>query len=256
MAAFDGWDGMTPPLEWKRVLAMDVGGATPNNLEWAAVCPDTQTLVFYDEVNLTTTDMREIALRALPKMKAPSGIEYQFTAKVVDYENRVAADDMARYGIRFSNAIKHDKTTSIQRLAGYLHPNPARPYPKWHPKAGRLGAPLLFITEGCPRLIHELPLQKWKNDASGASMKDEMDRNIRHDAVDCALYIARVMPAPITIPIPKIAAVEDSRSLQSKLYWLDVKRMEERNKQGENRKPYSASHIGGGTWKSLSGYSG
>lgn len=254
--AYEGWENGTPPPDWKRLLAMDVGGATPNNLEWAAVCPDTQSLVFYDEVNLTTTDMRLIAMLALPKMKHSSGVEYQFTAKVVDYENRVAADDMARYGIRFSNAIKHDKTTSIQRLAGYLHPNPLRPFPKWHPKAGKPGSPLMFITEGCPKLIHELPLQKWKNDATGASMKDEMDRAVRHDAVDCALYIARVMPAPITIPVPKIVVVEDTRSLQSKLYWQDVKAQAERMKQGEARKPYNASHISEGVWRSRSGYSG
>lgn len=242
-----GWIDGTPPPDWPRVMAMDVGGATPNALEWFAQDPESLCLVAYDEINETTTDMRKIAMLALPKMKHPSGVGYNFLAKVIDYENRIAADDMAKHGIRFTNAVKQNKTVSIHRLAGYLHPNPKRPFPIWHPNSGKLGSPLLFITSRCKTLIKEIPIQKWKNERVGDSMKDEMDRSIRHDSVDCALYVARIMPAPVTIPVPKIMQQEDSRSLQSKLYWADVKAREQW-KTTPGRKPYNPTH-GGSEWK-------
>lgn len=243
---YEGWENEVPPKHWKRLVAFDVGGATANNLEWAAVDPDSQSLVFYDEVRKITTDMEAVAKLSLPKMK-PEGseTEYEFIAKVGDYENRIALADMERYGIRFTNAVKQNKIFSVHRLAGYLHQNPKRPYPEWHPLAGQLGAPLMFIMSRCKYLIEEIPQQKWKNDAKGTNVKDELDRTVKHDAVDCALYIARLMPAPITIPIPKQKPEIEKRSLQSILYWADVKKHKEATSKGEVRQPYSPNHSGG-----------
>lgn len=259
---FQGWKDGVPPIGWVRLLAMDVGGATANNLEFAAICPETQSLVYYEEVNVVTTDMRRVAELALPYMKPEgSDSEYNFLAKVGDYENRVALDDMRRHGIAFTNAVKHDKTLSVQRLSGYLHPNPKRPFPPWHPLAGQLGAPLAYITSRCTHLISELPQQRWKKaDAravDGASMKDELDRSVKHDAVDCALYVARILPAPATIPIPKIKLAKDERSLQSQLYWADVARAKAQQSATAPRKAYNPSHSSGGVdlCKSLLGFS-
>lgn len=251
---YEGWVDGIPPATWKRIMTMDVGGATPNNLEWFAQDPESMSLVAYDEVNMTTTSMRDIAERALPKMKHPSGAEYDYIAKAGDYENRVALDDMGRHGITFTNAVKHNKILSIHRLAGYLHDNPKRPFPVWHPRAGQFGAPLLFITLACKHLIRELPQQKWKSERIGDSIKDEMDRSVIHDAVDCALYATRILPAPATIPIPKIAIENDTRSLQSRLYWEDVRREKERKMAAETRKKYNPSHGGGRNWSSLLGF--
>lgn len=243
---YEGWENGIPPKHWKRLLSFDVGGATANNLEWVAVDPDSQSIVFYDEVRKITTDMEEVANMSLPKMKPEgSDTEYEFIAKVGDYENRIALADMARYGIKFTNAVKQNKIFSVHRLAGYLHQNPKRPYPAWHPLAGQLGAPLMFITSRCPRLIEEIPLQKWKNDAKGTTTKDELDRAIKHDAVDCALYIARLMPAPITIPVPKVKPEAEKRSLQSILYWADVKKHKESESGVQARRQYTPNHSGG-----------
>jgi hypothetical protein len=253
---FKDWENDIPPRYWKRILAMDVGGATANVLEWAALCPETQSLVFYDEVHKVTTDMSEVAKLALPKMK-PEGSqnEYEFIAKAGDYENKIALDDMARHGIRFTNAVKQNKIFSVHRFAGYLHPNPKRPYPSWHPMAGQYGAPLFFSTPRCKHLNDEIPQQKWKNEAKGTSVKDELDRTVKHDAVDCALYIARIMPAPITIPIlvPKIQT--ETRSLQSQIYWENVRMQEERKSNVQSRTPYTPGHVGGNDqWRSLLGF--
>jgi hypothetical protein len=254
---FQDWVNGVPPLAWLRLLAMDVGGATPNALEWGAQCPETQSLVIYDEVNVTTTDMRAVAALSLPKMKHPgTETEYTFLAKVGDYENRIALDDMSKHGIRFTNAVKQNKTLSVHRLAAYLHPNPLRPFPSWHPRAGELGAPLLFITPNCKHAIAELPQQKWKAESDGTTMKDELDRSVRHDAVDCLLYITRILPAPTQIPIPKVLLVEDLRDNNSKMYWADVKKHLAQRDQSAPRKPYNPNHGGGNDqWKSLLGFS-
>jgi hypothetical protein len=244
--AFEGWTDGIPPVEWPRVLAMDVGGATANALEWGAKDPVSHSLVMYDEINVVTTDMRLVAEQAKPKMKTLTGEEYHFLFKVIDHENRIAGDDMARHGLRFTNAVKQNKALSIHRLSGYLHPNPLRPFPIWHPRAGQLGSPLLFIMSPCKNLIKELPVQKWKT-GEGDMVKDEMDRTIRHDAVDCLLYIARLLPAPVDIPILKVKAVEDPRSIQSRLYWADVKKHAEKMSEAETRRKYNPGH-GGGTW--------
>lgn len=243
---FQGWENGGPPRSWERLLSFDVGGASPNAMEFAARCPQSSCIVFYDEIHITTTSMRKVAELALPKMK-PEGSqeEYNFIFKVGDYENKVALDDMAKYGIRFTNAVKQNKITSVHRLAGYMHPNDKRPFPSWHPRAGELGSPLMFTTPACKHLNEEIPLQKWKNDGKGDSVKDELDRSVKHDALDCALYIARVLPAPALIAIAAVETKEDSMSMQSRMYYQAVKDNEERKNNTESRRPYNASHTNG-----------
>jgi hypothetical protein len=203
----------------------------------------------YDEITKVTTDIRALAELAKPKLKdAETDQEYEFAFKCGDYENRVALDDMGRHGIKFTNAIKHDKNLSVQRLSQYLHPNPLRPYPDFHPKAGQPGAPLLFVAPTCPVLIKEIPLQRWKK-GENEQVKDEMDRTIRHDTVDALLYIVRMLPAPATIPIKKILPKKQDLDLQSKIYWAQVKAIEAQKAEHEPRKPYSPAHQGWQPWR-------
>lgn len=248
--SYTGFENGIPPKTWKRIMAMDVGGATANAIEIAAICPETQSIVFYDEVYKVTAEMGEIAKLVLPKMKfEESQDEYDFIAKVGDYENRIALADMARHGIRFTNAVKQNKIFSVHRLSSYIHPNPKRPYPSWHPLAGQYGAPLLFVTLACKHLIEEIPQQKWKESSDkGKSLKDELDRSVPHDAVDCALYIARLLPAPATIPIPKPKAAKETRSLQSILYWADVKKRREQESNVQPQKLYRPAHMRSNKW--------
>jgi hypothetical protein len=252
MPPFEGWlDESTPPSHWNRALSFDVGGATNNALEWVAICPETQSIVAYDEVIKITTDIRMLAGLCKPKMIDPTtGNEYNFVIRVGDFENRVALDDMGRHGIRFNNAVKTNKNLSIQRMSQYLHPNPMRPFPGWHPRAGQLGAPLMYIMPACKQLIKEIPLQKWKV-GEGDQIKDEMDRNVQHDAVDCILYIVRMLAAPASIPVPKVIKKESKMNLISRLYWEDVKRLEQsKNGSVQHRKAYNPAHQGGQiAWK-------
>lgn len=248
MRAFENWDAGVPPTDWPRLLAMDVGGATANCLEWVAQDPVSKSIVFYNEVHKVTADMRLVADMSLPYMKDSRGQQYNFLAKVGDQENKIALSDMGKYGITFTNAVKQNKLVSVQRLSGYLHPNPNRHFPAWHPRAGQLGAPLMYITPACKHLIEEIPQQKWKSETGGTDLKDEMDRAVKHDAVDCALYIVRILPAPLDIPIQVAKPAGKEMNLQSKLYWEDVKRQKEKQASNAPRTKYNPNH--GGTWES------
>jgi hypothetical protein len=245
MKVYEGWDAGVPPTEWQRILMMDVGGSSANVLEWLALDPVSKSIVFYNEIYKVTTDMRMFADMALPYMKDSKGQEYNFLAKVGDYENKIALADMGKYGITFTNAVKQNKIVSVHRLAGYLHPNPNRHFPSWHPRAGQLGAPLMYIAPSCKHLIEELPQQRWKSERGGTDLKDEMDRSVKHDAVDCALYGVRILPAPTDVPVATVKPTSKAKSLQSQLYWEDAKRHQEKQSANAPRTAYNPTHMGG-----------
>jgi len=237
------WVNGNPPLEWSRLLACDVGGATPWAFEWCAVDPD-GNLIFYDEICRTTGDVDSLANEALPKMKDENGNDYKFTKKIIDYENKVASEDLKRRGIVFTNAQKMNKNASVQRFRSYLHPNAKHHFPDWHPLAGQPNSPRVFFSNHCRNLRRELPQQRWKENvhSDDGTRKDEMDRNVRHDTVDCALYICRELPDPTKLK-PKLWSDILARPIStiSKLYWCEVAKRKAQQESG-HRKPYRAGH--------------
>lgn len=231
------WPLGRPPKEWPRLLACDVGGASPWSFEWCAVDPD-NNIVFYDEIYEITTNVDRLVEKALPKMVDEDGQQYSFRSKVIDYENKIAAEDLRRRGITFTNAAKMGKAGSVARLSSYLHPNEKHHFPGWHPRAGQPNAPRLFIVgTGCPSLVRELPQQRWKEDLTNERMKDEMDRTIANHATDCCLYTVRELPEVAKLP-PSPGFTPKQKDLMSALYWEDVKRHEERQKQSSVSRPY------------------
>lgn len=243
LQAPSSWLNGNPPREWKRLMACDVGGGTAWAFEWAAVDP-WGNLIFYDEINMVTTNMDVLAELAKPKMLNEQKEPYSFQATIIDYENKIAADDLRRRGIAFTNAQKHAKAASIQRLSGYLHRNPKHHFPDWHPLAGKPNSPRCFITTKCRGLIKELPQQRWKEEVGGdGRLKNEMDRSVVHDCVDCALYIARELPDPTTLKVNPYSVTNAETSKISQLYWFDVKRQEEM-KTKEGRRLYKPMFTG------------
>lgn len=229
------WPEGRPPKEWNRLFAVDVGGATAWAFLWCAVDPD-GNLIFYDEINEVTSDVDRLADRAAPKMRDEDGIAYTFQAKVIDYENKIAAYDLGKRGIVLTNARKHDKMASVNRLHSYLHRNPKHHYPPWHPRAGEANAPRAYVLTSCQTLIRELPQQRYLEQAE--FVRDEMDRRIRHDSVDCALYIVREVPHPTMLKPVSYSAITTNLSKISELYWYDRKRHEAEQAAQAGRKPY------------------
>lgn len=232
---YSTWPNGIPPKAWQRVLACDVGGASPWAFEWSAVDP-WHNLIFYDEIYKITTDVELLVVECLPKMVNEEGLPYNFLAKVIDYENKIAAEDLRRRGILFTNAQKHGKAGSFQRLNAYLHPNPKHQFPPWHPRAGEFGSPRLFIMSRCKNLIKEFPQQRWKGAKEG--LKDEADRSIANHAVDCVLYTVRQLPHPMELKPTNNLVGPAAISLMSRMYWEDCAKAEKKRVPESGRRPY------------------
>lgn len=65
------------------------------------------------------------------------------------------ATEYAEHGVYLSPA-NNDRAAGHARLLELIHPDPARRFPRWHPRAGELGSPRLFVFSGCVRLIEQL----------------------------------------------------------------------------------------------------
>lgn len=235
----EGWEDGRPPREWPRLLAVDVGGATPWCWLWCAVDPH-GNLIFYDEIYKTTADTADLVRDALPKMKDLSGESYNFQAKVIDYENRVAAEEVRKAGILLNNAVKNEKMVSVNRLKSYLHPNPQHHFPSWHPLAGQPNSPRMFVSRRCRNLIWEIPQQRYKELGSYVlereKHKDELDRSVPNHATDCALYITRMRPKPMDLPVNPYAVTTKGISKMSEMYYFDLQREMKKKKAPERRR--------------------
>jgi hypothetical protein len=224
---FRSWPLGIPPREWTRLLAIDVGGSSPWSWIWTAVDP-WHNVVCYHELYQTTTSADLLVEKALPWMTyGEEKEEFLWKAKVIDYENKIAAEDLRRGGIVVTNARKHDKAASIERLKGYMHPNPKNHYPPWHPRAGQANAPRLFVMASCINLRREIPQARWLEQAN--VVKDEMDRRTGNHAVDCLLYTIRELPPAMELPVtpPMFQSTVRDVSKMSDLYWYDKKKHEE-----------------------------
>lgn len=238
----ENWINGRPPKEWPRIMACDVGGSSPWAFIWAAIDPF-DNVIAYDEVYMTTTNVEALVELAYPKMFDEENKPYTFRAKVIDYENKVAAEDLRRRGIHFTNAQKHGKAGSIARFSSYLHPNAKHHFPNYHPRAGQSGSPRWFFTTNCPNNIREIPQQRWKEDVTNQRLKDELDRTIANHATDCDLYISRELPEPATLkPAPGFEA--KNISLMSRMYYADLKKQEEKKAQAKQEYRIKPFNIG------------
>ena len=131
-------------------------------------------------------------------------------------------------GVKVTSAVKRNKREgAINKLARYLHPNPTRRFPDWHPRAGQMGSPGVFYTEGVPKLVEELPQQKWR-EVNGVSV-NEPDPSVPDHACDAEYYVIRERPEPASLPKAPLGQygqelTTDPRSL---VYWMRVQEYEQ-----------------------------
>ena len=183
-----------PPESWVRYLGIDVGGVDPWAFEFAAI-DQYGNIVFYDEIYKPGVYAGDFAEEAKKKMK-----DRNFVAKVIDWENKLAAEELRRHGITVTNARKRGKMDSITQFGGYLHPNPKRPYPEWHPKRGLAGSPGVFFTERCPHLIREVSQQRWKKMIGSEHALNVLDDKLSNHGFDACLYVCKERPRPEMLP--------------------------------------------------------
>jgi hypothetical protein len=205
-----GWDGHEPPKLWPRYMGIDAGGVDPWAFEAAAV-DSYGNLIFYDEINRPEVYVGNFEKEVKKIIDGRNFIRFP-----MDWENKPSQEELRRIGVRVTNAFKRNKLHSIQLLARYLHPNPERAFPDWHPRAGEPGSPGIFFTERVPGLVREIPQQRWKKILGHDIETNEMDPKMRDDTVHGCLYVIRERPRPeealITIAIKLEAAGVDRRS--------------------------------------------
>ena len=228
----DTFPGERPPREWNRLLGVDIGGSSPWAWVFAAV-DKAGNVIIYDEIYRATTDTNGIANEALPKME---GLTFQ--AKVIDYENRIVADDLRKLGIPFTNARKRGKVDTILRVTGYLHPHPKNTYPEWHPLSGQLGSPRLFIQSNCVNLIREITQQRWKRIRVSDQVVDATDPSIPAHAYDALRYILVELPKPTELKPTFWQQLAHPISKMSQCYWVDKAKQDAHPKQPQRRRPW------------------
>lgn len=188
------------PAHWNRLLAGDPGGSDDWAFEFAATDPE-GNVIFYDEFCQPGTRIAPFA-EALIKRGAGKESPFKWQAKVIDYENKLAAGELSEHGVTFTNAIKKNKTDSIFRLDGYLHPNPTHAYPSWHQdKQGQLGSPRMFVADTCPKLIQQVPQMRWWKKKGSDVTENQLDPNVVDHSYHCLHGDTQVVTRRGLIPI-------------------------------------------------------
>lgn len=184
------WIGHEPPWLWPRYLGIDTGGSDPWAFEASAVDP-WGNLIFYNEIYRP-----EVYVGSFEKELNQIMAGRNFVKFPMDYENKTAQEELRRIGVRVTNAIKRGKMLGITQIARYLHPNPERAFPPWHPRAGEGGSPGVFFTEHVPHLVSEVPQQRWKKLAGHDIQLNEMDTRMADHATHAMMYTLRERPKP------------------------------------------------------------
>lgn len=208
-----GWDKHEPPRNWPHYLGIDTGGVDPWAFEASAVDPY-GNLIFYGEVYRP-----EVYVGSFEKELNDMISERNFVKVVMDWENKSAQHEINRIlpgSVRVNNAQKRGKMNSLTQVARYLHPNPERAFPDWHPRRGEGGSPGVFFTERVRNLVSEMPQQRWKKLQGHDIQLNEMDTRMADHATHAMMYTLRERPKPeealVTIATKLKAANLDDRS--------------------------------------------
>jgi terminase large subunit-like protein len=120
------------------------------------------------------------------------------------------ADEFSDNGVPLEEA-NNDPRAGLIRLRALLKLDPEHPFPSWHPRAGQMGAPRLFIVKRtCEQLLEELmaaPLRPGDKQNAGEIIDPEWEGPNGH-AVAMARYAVMSKPA---------ASVEPEKSLREEL---------------------------------------
>lgn len=193
----EGWNYI--PEHWPRHLGWDHGQRHPTAVEFVGIDEEGNCLV-YNEYYKSDPVIRRHAENVLalcegdnvPRPDNGKGVIVWMSPDVKgDYDPEghdflQLYQDFGIHGMPANNRV----LAGIQKIQLLLHPDPKHQYPRWHPKAGQLGAPrLYFIGERCPGLLHELPLYHWETEPEGEEMKEkERPHKYLDDGLDSLRY--------------------------------------------------------------------
>jgi hypothetical protein len=134
------------------------------------------------------------------------------------------ADEFSESGVPLVKA-NNDPRAGMARLRELLRLDSSHRFPAWHPRYGELGAPRVFFTEACQRLIDELrsaPLQPLDKRNGGEIVDPEWESRNGHAAA-MARYAAMVKADASEEPEP----YEDDPRKRHVLEMFEAQRQED-----------------------------
>lgn len=185
-------DGPNPPREWPVYVGIDIGSDID---PWAVAicsCAPNGMMFQYAEVYGNSMLIANIAAEINHHIEGRKvkGIAY-------DYSNRQCALELAEHGINGTPAIK-EVEPGLFKMAQYMHIDPRRV----HPFSGEEGSPLCFISQACPKSIHEHSSYKWAKNRSAVST-GEPAHEYSHSPDSLRYLVHSFRPLPEKIKIAK-----------------------------------------------------
>lgn len=207
-AAFPHWDPdihvvpmLSKPQDWRGWEAMDYGTSNPTAWYPAMLSPEGYTVIYDEYYNpgLISQHASAILTRRANRWGDPSialcdpAIQAR-TGFGVYGKGETVHSEFAKHGIYLVPA-NNDRMAGYNKIAEMLAPDPMRPFPDWHQKAGQLGAPSLYITENCEHLIEQIKFSPL--DPQTGEIIDPYWEGRHGHAMAAARYLvtARVYPA-------------------------------------------------------------
>lgn len=186
---------LAPPQDWPRLGGLDHGTANPTAAEWITQDEDSNIIAGYLEYYGTGPNAVHIgAIRSL--LQLDGRMDMTFMADPTMYYKRQGhtrlwsvADEFAFGGeppedayeaaaartrgvmLKQSDAQRIPSRMALERL---LECDPDRPFPSWHPRAGELGAPRMFICGvQAPHLWADLDNLRYVEDSEETVKEDD-----------------------------------------------------------------------------------
>ncbi len=213
---YDNLHGIPPfdiPSHWPRFVGWDHGKVNPTAAIFTAVDDDGNVYAYkeYYQAGMTPKEHAE-NFKALcmgdyvPKSENGKLLVWMDPSAKGDYgsDNRSVQEhyiDFGIYGLTADNNVD-DGILLGQEL---MKPDPAHKFPKWHKKAGELGAPHYYILENtCPNLVHETQLYQYEQKRAGAEQNEkEKPRKFLDHACDASRYALKAIKGNKALKLPE-----------------------------------------------------
>lgn len=164
------------PDEWPRYFGLDHGLVNPTAGVWLATDFEGNHII-YREHYVRNAIPAENAQQIL---QAEHGENVHW--RVIDPSTRALESaggtmeriiDQYRLAGLLCDPGNNNVRDSIALLKRLLQPDPQHKFPAWHPRAGEMGAPWVFVFEDLKALRWEIEQWKWKDVKPGAGDKEK-----------------------------------------------------------------------------------
>jgi hypothetical protein len=224
---------MKAPDFWRKWEAMDFGISNPTAWLAAGLSPDNSTLIFgeYYSPGLISEHSSAILTNRARAWGQPTIALCDPSIQNVTGFGRAGRgetvhSEFASNGI-FLVPANNDRRAGLVRIAEMLRPDPAKPFPDWHPltlEKGRtvMGSPSLFITENCKNLIDQIKFAPL-DEASMDIIDPYWESRHGHAMAACRyLCTARVYPGDVSEPAVEGRRVRDWKDWSEDKPWREL----------------------------------